>query len=172
MRRIYQLGREMHPAYTASSLKHRVKLLGVALASLPDLRNWYGISDNPLLTLALSRFPAIHGAIYWPYLNRNWPMKRRLALIDQHYRMLSGPATIIAHATLEEIELARFEEEYAGLRLVLDKASWFLREGEIVLNLFVSDQRLYSIAFTLGIDAGPSSSTPTSSAPPRAPRRR
>jgi uncharacterized protein len=31
---------------------------------------------------------------------------------------------------------------------------WFLREGEIVLNLFVRDQRFYSIAFTLGVEAG------------------
>ena len=40
------------------------------------------------------------------------------------------------------------------MRLVLDKAIWFLREGEIVLNLFINDQRFYSIAFTLGTDAG------------------
>ena len=63
-------------------------------------------------------------------------------------------AAIIAHATFEEIELARLEDEYSGLRLVLDKAEWFLREGEIVLNLFVNNQRFYSIAFTLGIGEG------------------
>ena len=45
-------------------------------------------------------------------------------------------------------------EEYAGLRLVLDKAVWFLREGETVLNLFINDQRFYSIAFTLGVEEG------------------
>jgi uncharacterized protein VirK/YbjX len=92
--------------------------------------------------------------IYWPYINHTWPMKRRLAAIDQHYRMLGGPAAIIAHSTFENVELARLDDEYAGLRLVLDKTEWFLREGEIVLNLFVNDQRLYSIAFTLGIDEG------------------
>jgi len=37
---------------------------------------------------------------------------------------------------------------------VLDKAGWFVREGEIVLNLFVNDHRYYSIAFTLGVDGG------------------
>ena len=80
-------------------------------------------------------------------------MQRKLAAIDQHFRMLDGSAKIVAHATFEEVELARIEE-YAGLRLVLDKASWFLREGEIVLNLFVNDQRFYSIAFTLGMENG------------------
>ena len=68
--------------------------------------------------------------------------------------MLGGPAAIIAYATFEELELARLDEEYAGLRVVMDKTKWFLREGEIVLNLFVNDQRFYSIAFTLGVEDG------------------
>ncbi len=144
----------MHPDLNANSLKHQVFLLGKALLSPNAIRDWYEISDNPLLTLALKRFPLMSGAMYWPYINHTWPMERKLAAIDQHFRLLDGQATIIAHATFEEIELARLEEEYTGLRLVLDKAEWFLREGEIVLNLFVNNQRFYSIAFTLGIDAG------------------
>jgi len=152
--RVYHLGRDMHPALTLSGLKHRVILLVRTVVFFPAIRNWYEISDNPLLTLALKRFPLMSGAMYWPYINHTWPMERRLAAIEQHFRMLEGPAAVIAHATFEEIELARMEDEYAGLRLVLDKAAWFLREGEIVLNLFVNDQRFYSIAFTLGLNAG------------------
>ncbi len=152
--RVHRLGRAMHPTLTINTLKHQVILLGRALVFLPDIRKWYEISDNPLLTQALKRFPLIHGMIYWPYINHTWPMERRLAAIDQHFRMLGGTAAIIADATIAEVEMARLEEEYAGLRLVLDKAVWFLREGEIVLNLFVNDQRFYSIAFTLGVDAG------------------
>lgn len=152
--RVHRLGRAMHPGLTLNSLKHQLFLLGRALIFLPEIRKWFEISDNPVLTLALKRFPLMSGAIYWPYINHTWTMQRRLATIDQHYRMLDGPAAIIAHATLEEVELASLHEEYAGLRLVLDKAFWFLREGEIVLNIFVKDQRFYSIAFTLGINAG------------------
>jgi uncharacterized protein len=152
--RVHRLGRAMHPSLSANSIKHQIKLLFMALVHLREIRKWYGIADNPLLTQALKRFPLISGAMYWPYINHTWPIERRLGAIDQHFRLLGGPAAIIAHATFEEVELARFEEEYAGLRLVLDKATWFLREGEIVLNLFVDDQRFYSIAFTLGIDGG------------------
>jgi uncharacterized protein VirK/YbjX len=32
--------------------------------------------------------------------------------------------------------------------ITLDKAKWFVREGEIVLNLFKEDHRLMSLAFT------------------------
>jgi len=153
-RQVYRLGSAMHPDLTLSGIKHRIILLLRTAVFFPTIRKWYSISDNPLLTQALLRFPLISGAMYWPYINHTWTMERRLAAIDQHFRMLSGPASVIAHATFKEIELASLEDEYAGLRLVLDKAAWFLREGEIVLNLFINDQRFYSIAFTLGVDKG------------------
>lgn len=151
--RVYRLGRKMHPGLSLSHLKHQSILIAIALVHFSDIQKWYGSSDNPLMTGALKRFPLISGAMYWPYINHSWPMKLKLSTIAQHYRMLGGAAAIIAHATFEETELARLDGEYPGLRIVLDKASWFLREGEIVLNLFIGDRRFYSIAFTLGLDS-------------------
>lgn len=144
----------MHPSFSLNSFKHHAALMSQVLLHLPTIRKWFDISDNPTLILALKRFTLISGAIYWPYINHTWAMNRKLATIDQHFRMLGGSAAVISHASFDEVELARFDEEYAGLRVVLDKASWFLREGEIVLNLFVNDQRFYSIAFTLGVEDG------------------
>lgn len=152
--RVHRLGRAMHPSLTPNSFKHQIILLARALVFLQDIRKWFEISDNPLLTQALKRFPLMSGAIYWPYINYTWTMQQKLAVIDQHFRMLDGSAKILARATFEEVDLARLEEEYAGMRLVLDKAEWFLREGEIVLNLFINDQRFYSVAFTLGMEGG------------------
>lgn len=150
--RVLRLGRIMYPGLSSNGFKHQLVLLGKALIFFPDVRKWFEISDNPLLTQTLKRFPLISGAIYWPYINHTWSMERRLSAIDQHFRMLGGPAMIIAHAMFAEAELARLDKEYPGLRFVFDKAEWFVREGEIVLNLFVNDQRFYSIAFTLGVD--------------------
>jgi uncharacterized protein VirK/YbjX len=152
--RVYHLGREMHPDLNLNSIKHQVNLLVKTIKFLPDIRKWFDIQDNPILLQALKRFNLMNGAIYWPYINNIWSMKQKLSTIDTHYRMLVGNASIIAQATFEEVELVRLDEQYAGLRLVLDKAKWFLREGEIVLNLFVNDERYYSIAFTLGYNDG------------------
>ncbi|MBI5891282.1 MAG: DUF535 family protein [Nitrosomonadales bacterium] len=152
--RVHHLGKLMHPTVNLNGIKHRVVLMIRTVAFFPAIRKWYEISDNPLLIRALERFPQTSGAMYWPYINHTWPMERRLATIDQHFRMLGGRAAVIALATFEEVELARMDEEYKGLRLVLDKAIWFLREGEIVLNLFINDQRFYSIALTLGLESG------------------
>lgn len=152
--RLFRLGRELHPKLTAHDLKNRVKILGLWVSSHRELRAWYGISDNPGLASALKRFPQMHGAIYWPYMNCAWSMEQRLKAIDQHYRLLDGRAGILDLAAKDEVELAVLDDHYPGLRLVLDKAIWFLREGEVVLNLFVRDQRFYSIAFTLNAESG------------------
>lgn len=154
LKRAHAVGRAMHPRISLGSIKHQLKLLWGAITHLPVLRRWYGATDNPLRTAAVQRFPLIEGAMYWPYINHAWPMEKRLAVIDQHYRLLHGPAAIVATATLADVALAIPQVEYAGLKLVLEKAPWFLREGEIVLSLFVADERLYSVAFTLGLEDG------------------
>jgi uncharacterized protein VirK/YbjX len=41
-----------------------------------------------------------------------------------------------------------------GCTLVLDRPFWFMREGELVLNLFQGDLRIASIAFTLCLTEG------------------
>lgn len=151
--RVHHLGREMHPSLTLNSFKHQVILLLRTVLFLTEVRKWYDIADNPLLIKAIQRFPLMSGAMYWPYINHSWRMDRSLGVINQHFRMLNDSAAIIAHATFDEIEVARLDAAYTGLRLVLDKAMWFLREGEVVFNLFVGEQRVYSIAFTLGIDS-------------------
>jgi uncharacterized protein VirK/YbjX len=154
LKRVHGIGRAMHPAITLGSIRHQLLLLWGAVMNLPVLRQWYGTSDNPLRAAAVARFPLIEGAIYWPYINHTWPMAKRLAVIDQHYRLLHGPAAIVAKATLADVELATPQVEYTGLKLVLEKAPWFLREGEIVLSLFAADERLYSVAFSLGLEGG------------------
>ena len=154
LKRVHGVGRAMHPRITLGGIKHQLQLLWGAMTHMPVLRRWFNASDNPLRIAAVQRFPLIEGAIYWPYINHAWSMEKRLTVIDQHYRLLHGPAAIIATATITDVVLATPQVEYAGLKLVLEKAPWFLREGEIVLSLFAADERLYSVAFTLGLEGG------------------
>ena len=152
--RLFRLGRKMHPKATARDFKKRITILGTGIFHQQTIRAWYEIVDNPELTAVLEKYPLMHGAIYWPYINHEWPIERRLKTIARHYRLLDRRAAILARAAREEVEVAKLEEHHPGLRLVLDKAIWFLREGEIVLNLFLHDRRLFSIGFTLNDEAG------------------
>jgi uncharacterized protein VirK/YbjX len=152
--RLYSLGRLMHPNPTLQSLRSRVRLLLGGVLSIQEVRWWYGISDNQRLASALSRYPLMHGSIYWPYIHKDWPRRRRLEVIDRHYRMLEGDAAILAQAVNNDIELLSLGEKYMGLRLVVGKSLRFEREGETMLHIFRGDLRLYSAAFALGIEAG------------------
>ena len=152
--RLYRLGKSLHPEITPRDIKKRVTILGLWASHHKDVRWWFEISDNPLLGQALERFREMHGVVYWPYIHSAWQVRQRLNAVDQHYRLLGGRATIIAHAIGSELELASLGDHFDGLRIVIDKAEWFVREGEVVLNLFVVDQRLLSVAFTLGMEAG------------------
>lgn len=154
LHRVYLLGKEMYPDPTIDSAKHRITMFLAAMLRISRICQWFRISDNPWLTSALQKFPLISGAIYWPYINHRWSLEERLAAIDQHYRMLNGPATILAVATFGAVEITHLDQNYRELRLVLDKASWFAREGEITLSLFIGERRIYTVAFTLGIADG------------------
>lgn len=152
--RVSVLGRKMYPGMRPGSIKLNLKMLASAVVHRQAIGKWYGTNDNPLRMRAVGRYPLVEGAMYWPYINHEWSVEKRLKVIDQHYRMLSGAAEILADATFADIELLRMDTDFPGLRLVLEKAPWFLREGEIVLSAFVNEHRVYSAAFTLGVEAG------------------
>ena len=153
--RVSTLARKMHPGLRPGDIKLNLHMLASAIAHRNTIGWWYGTTaGNPLRARAVERYPLIEGAMYWPYINHEWTVEKRLQVIHQHYSMLNGAAKILANATFADIELLRMDSEFSGLRLVLEKAPWFLREGEIVLSIFVNEHRVYSAAFTLGVEGG------------------
>ena len=152
--RVYTLGRKMHPGNSLGTIKLNLQMLSSAVSHRDAIGRWYGNTNNPLRTRAVARYPLIEGAMCWPYINHQWSVEKRLQVIDQHYHMLGGAASIIAAATFADLELLRMDAAFPGLHLVLEKAPWFLREGEIVLSVFVNEHRVYSAAFTLGFEDG------------------
>ena len=77
-------------------------------------------------------------------INYTWPFQQRLETIDRHFRILDdSKQELLLTRLTKDVELATLTEGYTGLRIVLDKASWFLGEGEIVINLFIDDWRIF-----------------------------
>lgn len=152
--RIYKLSNLIYPDLTLKHLYRRSLVLLLGLKNIREIQKWYEINDNTNLRLAIERYPLMHGAIYWPYINKYWQIERKLSVIDAHYRLLNDKPAFLSQAVFQDVNLAVLEEYFSGLYLQLDKPSWFIREGEVVLNLFHQDTRLYSIAFTLGIENG------------------
>lgn len=89
-----------------------------------------------------------------PYIDSRWSVAQKRAVIVGHYSQLDGPRAALDFPLYQRRTLLLLDEILPTLRVVVDKPSWFFNEGEVVINLFVDDQRIYSLAFTLGLQNG------------------
>lgn len=117
-----------------------------------DLRSFVDAGPSQLADMLRVR-PDSLGVLVWPYIHRDWLVAARLASIVGHYRLVEAQRWL--HVPIgPRLQLADLSEVRPGLSLQLDRPPWFLREGELTLNLFLGSQRLYSVAFSLAEDAG------------------
>lgn len=89
------------------------------------------------------------GAVEWPYLHKDWTVSQRFSVIQRHYEIIKNLPTFLDVADGNPKELLDLSDYSPNTKIILDKAQWFVREGEIVLNLFKDDLRIMTIAFTL-----------------------
>ena len=114
---------------------------------LETFRDWFGNPANPALQEALASRPSLATCVVHPYLNVDWPAGRKLQAVSQHYGLLSWRLGFLRFAPPTSIALAEVAE---SIQIRLDKPIQFEHEGEITINLFRGDVRLYSLVFTLG----------------------
>ena len=93
----------------------------------------------------------------WPYICAQWPAATRLQKIIDHYKFVDSVHPSLTFPVTESLEIIEMSTLILGLRIVIDKPKWFIREGQMTVNLFVSERRLFSLAFSFGIESGRSS---------------
>lgn len=118
------------------------------------IESWLNCSNRTSLARALAQRPTILGVVVWPYINAEWELEQRLRAIENHYRVLTGVRSCLDLETDASVEVIDLSAHSPGLRLVLDRPSWFMREGELVLNLFRDELRLMSLAFSINLREG------------------
>ncbi|MEP7340007.1 MAG: DUF535 family protein [Acidobacteriota bacterium] len=118
------------------------------------IESWLKVSNQTSLARALAQRPTMLGVVVWPYINAEWELEQRLQAIENHYRALTGVRSRLDLETDASVEVLDMSAHSPGLRLVLDRPSWFMREGELVLNLFRAEQRLMSLAFSINLHEG------------------
>jgi uncharacterized protein len=93
--------------------------------------------------------PDVLGVLVWPYIHRAWGVSERLSAIERHYHFIEQQPWL--HVPIgPRIRLADLSQVRPQLTLQLDRPAWFIREGELTLNLFLGALRLYSVAFSFG----------------------
>ncbi len=94
------------------------------------------------------------GAVEWPYIHKDWSVEKRFSMILKHYEIIRELPEILNVADGNPKTLVNLHQFSPNTTIVLDKAHWFVREGEVVLNLFKEEFRVMSIAFTLARENG------------------
>ena len=142
------------PDRVSSAFMRRSKITFRWLREIEMLREWRLLAENQAHSRGTRQHPLSMGVAVWPYIHAQWNFKTRVETIQEHYRQVDLNAPQLAIAFDGNLLVAALDDIRPGLKLVIDRASWFIREGELVLNIFLHDQRLFSIAFAVGLDDG------------------
>jgi uncharacterized protein VirK/YbjX len=104
--------------------------------------------ERPLGRL-LEHRPETVGAIIWPYQCGDWDVQVRLDRIRDHYAVIEEIGGGIDFSVDGKLSLLDLSEISEGLHVVVDQPKWLLREGQLAINLFIHDLRIYSLVFSL-----------------------
>jgi uncharacterized protein VirK/YbjX len=104
-------------------------------------------SDN--LKRTLQERPSLVGMAAWPYINSVWSAGQRFDAVQVHYDELRRFDSLQI-GTHDQLQVSDLSDIVPGLKVVIDRPNWFMREGELTINLFKDDFRAYSLAFTFG----------------------
>ena len=139
---------QIAPRRNMAHRKLRLQLWIAALTHRKALRDLTGSPSPALQRIAAERPEFLIGPLVWPYLCSAWGASERLQRQQDHYRIVDTLGAPFPFAFDDKLVLADLDDTFAGLRIVLDQPQWFMREGGLVLNLFVGDFRAYSLAFS------------------------
>jgi uncharacterized protein len=140
-----------HPVCGGSGIiavSRRVRFMLRSLAEYGALRPLLDAPPQSPLARLLRDRPEAIGAVVWPYQCSGWKAATRLDRIRDHYAVveeLGGPIDFAVDGVLPLVDLPEIRD---GLRVVLDQPMWFLREGQLAINLFLADTRIYSVVFS------------------------
>lgn len=108
---------------------------------------------SPINRLIAQR-PETVGAIVWPYQCKSWDAKTRLKQIEEHYSVIEGFCPTIDFHVNGALKLVNLGDIYENLHIVIDRPKWFMREGQLVINLFLANVRIFSLAFSFARESG------------------
>jgi len=131
----------------------RVRFFASCARELKQISELTGSCKSEYLTQTLAERPHLIGVAMWPYVNRRWTAAQRFSALQGHYPELEEfPGLRIG--TQERVLVSDLSGIVPGLTIAIDRPDWFMREGELTINLFTEAFRAYSLAFTFGRVAG------------------
>jgi uncharacterized protein VirK/YbjX len=127
----------------------RARFFVRSLAVYATLKPFIHASRESLLGKLMAQRPETIGAAVWPYQCAAWDAETRLLRIREHFSVIEQMGAPIDFSPDGEFHVLDLTEIKSGLRVVVDQPRWFLREGQLAINLFVDETRMYTLAFSL-----------------------
>ncbi len=119
-----------------------------------ELQPFLHAKEGSQINKLLKHRPETIGAIVWPYQCHTWEAKTRLHRIEEHYNVLGDLTSNIDFPIDGALKLLNLGDVYDNLHVVLDQPIWFMREGQLVINLFLDNVRIFSLAFSFARESG------------------
>lgn len=148
IRKLVQQSRVVFPWGPRRALVNRVWFVfaGVCLGKRAD--PLYSAKDGTSLGLLMRERPEMFGVLVWPHQVSGWDAVERIDRVVNHCEVIDGLGEAFIFSIEERLVIADLGAEFEGLRVVLDQPTWFMREGQLTMNLFVGDYRAFSVAFS------------------------
>lgn len=138
----------VYPVNSLKSLYSRLKFFSSVFMHKDILKSFiqeiYAMGYSELLNHEIPMTVAVHS----PYIHNQWTVEERFAVISNHYKIVRKIPSAFNLAQGQPKVLLDLSQHSANTFITLDKAKWFVREGEIVMNIFKDNLRLMSVAFT------------------------
>lgn len=135
-------------------LKNRLVFMVKAIRMSSSLQPFLHAAEGSPINRLIVQRPETLGAIVWPYQCHTWDAKIRLNRIEEHYSVIEGLSPKIDFPVDGALKLLDLGDMYEKLHVVLDQPKWFMREGQLVLNLFLDNVRIFSLAFSFARESG------------------
>jgi uncharacterized protein VirK/YbjX len=133
-----------------NGIKHRVEFtLGVNSEKLRMVENELNEPHGVTLRQAMVEDHRLYGFFYWPFLHKDFNVAKRFHFLAQHKHIVQTLLSWMALSGKDQFELLDLSAHYPQLKLIIESAPWFFREGCLNFSLMLGDRRLMTLAFTL-----------------------
>ncbi len=144
----WKLSKLVHVKSSPANIARRILFVSKAQRESGELRHWFNAPEGSSLRQLLNHRPECLGAIVWPYMCNSWDAQTRLKCIREHHEAEDAMGQALAFPFGGGVRLLELSHLYDTLSVVIDRPIWFVREGELTINLFLGDVRAFSLAFS------------------------
>jgi uncharacterized protein len=127
----------------------RIRFCARALAVYGSIKPIINAPQASPLGRLIERRPETVGCVIWPYQCVGWNARTRLDRIRDHYAVIEATGELLDFPVDSILRLLDLGEIRKGLSVVVEQPKWLMHEGQLSINLFLDELRIYSLVFSL-----------------------